>query len=114
MKGKSGHSVNSDQFKDKKKSRTRETPNLSTDADSSTYIFGSAGVKKGGDSISYFFYLSLFYAYLVVFSLHLAITKQKMKAKQKIEEEEKNVIMFDKSGQGQGGGGLAKVDIKHS
>ena len=36
---------------DKKKSRTRETPNLSTDADSSTNIFVSAGVKKGADSI---------------------------------------------------------------
>ena len=30
-----------------KKSRTRETPNLSTNADSSTNVFVSAGVKKG-------------------------------------------------------------------
>ena len=34
-----------------KKSRIRETPNLSTDADSSTDIFVSAGVKKGADMI---------------------------------------------------------------
>ena len=32
-------------------SRTRETPNLSTDADSSTDILIFAGVKKGADSI---------------------------------------------------------------
>ena len=38
-----------------KKSRIRETRNLSTDADSSTNIFASAGVKKGTDII--FFYL---------------------------------------------------------
>ena len=34
-----------------KKSRIRETKNVSTDADSSTNIFVSAGVKKGADSI---------------------------------------------------------------
>ena len=34
-----------------KKSHIRETPNLSTDADSSTNIFVSAGIKKGADSI---------------------------------------------------------------
>ena len=33
------------------KSRIRETPNLSTDADSSTNILVSAGIKKGADSI---------------------------------------------------------------
>ena len=36
-----------------KKSRIRETKNLSTDADSSTDIFVSAGVKKGADSNFY-------------------------------------------------------------
>ena len=35
----------------KRKSRKRETLNLSTNADSSTNIFVSAGVKKGADSI---------------------------------------------------------------
>ena len=35
----------------KKKSRIQETPNLLTNADSSTNIFVSAGVKKGADSI---------------------------------------------------------------
>ena len=34
----------------KKKFRIRDTPNLLTDADSSTDIFVSAGVKKGADS----------------------------------------------------------------
>ena len=34
----------------KKKSRIRETTNLSTNADSSTNIFVFAGVKKGADS----------------------------------------------------------------
>ena len=37
----------------KNKSRIRETPNLSTDADSSTDIFVSAAVKKEADSIFY-------------------------------------------------------------
>ena len=36
---------------DLKKSGIRETLNLSTDADSSTNIFVSVGVKKGADSI---------------------------------------------------------------
>ena len=36
------------------KSRIRETPNLLTDADSSTNIFVSAGVKKGTNSIFFF------------------------------------------------------------
>ena len=40
--------------KRKKKSCTQETPNLSTDADSSTDIFISAGVKKGADSLFLF------------------------------------------------------------
>ena len=35
----------------RQKSRTRETLNLSTDADSSTDIFVSAAVQKGADSI---------------------------------------------------------------
>ena len=34
----------------RKKSRIRETPNLSIDADSSTNIFVSPGFKKGADS----------------------------------------------------------------
>ena len=34
-----------------KKSRIRETPNLSTDGDSSIDVFVSTGVKKGADSI---------------------------------------------------------------
>ena len=34
-----------------KKTRIREKPNLLTDEDISTYIFVSAGVKKGADSI---------------------------------------------------------------
>ena len=34
-----------------KKSRIRETPNLSTDADSNTNIFVSAGIKKGANKI---------------------------------------------------------------
>ena len=37
-----------------KKSRIRETPNLLTDADSSTDIFVTAGVKKGADRIFFF------------------------------------------------------------
>ena len=37
------------------KSRLWETPNLSTDADSSTNTFVSAGVKKGADSTFLFF-----------------------------------------------------------
>ena len=38
-------------YVDKKKSRIRETTNLSTDADSSTNVIVSAGVKKRADSI---------------------------------------------------------------
>ena len=34
-----------------KKSRIRELPNLLTDAESSTNIFVSAGIKKGADSM---------------------------------------------------------------
>ena len=41
-----------------KKTRIRESPNLSTDADSSTNILVFAGVKKGADSI--FFYQIFF------------------------------------------------------
>jgi hypothetical protein len=37
------------------KTRIRETPNLLTDADSSTDIFVSAGVKKGADCIFFLF-----------------------------------------------------------
>ena len=37
------------------KSCTQETPNLSTDADSSTNIFVSAGIKEGADSIFFAF-----------------------------------------------------------
>ena len=37
-----------------KKYRIRETPNLMTDADRSTNVFVSAGVKKGADSIFLF------------------------------------------------------------
>ena len=36
------------------RSRIRETPNLLTDADSSTNIFVSAGIKKGADSFFFF------------------------------------------------------------
>ena len=38
-------------FNRKKESRIQETMNLLNDADSSTNIFVSAGVKKGADSI---------------------------------------------------------------
>ena len=36
---------------EEKKSRKWETPNLSTNADSSTNFFVSAGVKKGADTL---------------------------------------------------------------
>ena len=39
-----------------KKSRIRETPNLSTDADSKTNIFVSAGVQEGADSVLFLFF----------------------------------------------------------
>ena len=44
--------------KGSKRSRIRETLNLSTDADSSTDIFVSAGVKKGVESIFFLFFLT--------------------------------------------------------
>ena len=43
----------------RKKSRIRETPSFSTDEDSSTNIFVSAGVKKGADSK--FFFANFFF-----------------------------------------------------
>ena len=47
---------------EEKKSCIRETPKLSTDADSSTDIFVSAGVKKGADS-NFLVCLLLFFLY---------------------------------------------------
>ena len=78
-----------------KKSGIQETLNLSTDADSSTDIFVSAGVKKGADSICFCF-LDSFIIYVVVFRLYLAMTIRKNL--KRLNRRRKNIISFDKSG----------------
>ena len=52
----------------------------------------------------YAFLCGIFHAYLVVFSLYLALTKEKIK-KREIEEEEKNIIILIKVHKGKGMGG---------
>ena len=51
------------QLFEEEKSCIRETPNLSTDADSSTNIFFPAGIKKG--LIAYFFFAILFFLFFL-------------------------------------------------